>query len=215
MSQTCLLSIPVMPYIKKFLIGKYGAEPILCSQRNLTGRQLRSMIIKNPDGKFDNASPVKVQLRLTGSLWQAREKIKRHANSNMFMLDVFRAAIEGYVNGAHPYLKSRKLAVEKFFIMFDISEDDLSFETVERWFHKRSNIVTGKQLDKYVEAEIEQKCMRRVVRMQSNIEQLREQLKQRDEVIANQQFELKKLEHVIDYLQTTYLKNLLPLPVEE
>lgn len=215
MSQSCLLSIPVHPYIRKFLLAKYGREPFECNQRNVIGRQLRSMIVKNPDGKFPNPSEVTVQLQVTASLWQARDKIKRHANSNLFMVDVFKATIEGYVNGAYPFLKSRKLAVEKFFTLFDITEEDLSYETVERWFHKRGNVVSGKQLDKYDLDEAEQKRFQRIVKMQGQMNDLRDELLIREDRISQLTEQVAKLETVVDYLQHTYLKKNMPLAVED
>ena len=190
-----ILVVPINPAVKKYIIQCWGNEPIACSQRNKAGRQVRALLSRKSNANYPNPSETTIQLKLTARLWNCRRMLNYHAKSNYLFLDIFESALEGYINGQSPYVGSRRKAYLQFIAIYNIEEDELPYENVERELHERKYTKRHKKYNKLPHTLIEKRRWARMSRLSTQIKNLeaeRTELKKKLQVEKRNNRSLKK-----------------------
>lgn len=131
------VSIPVLPFVKKILIAEYGPEPILITRQTLAGKHMMTL-------PFDIEEAQQPEIKVYGE--QVRcllsKEVKRYVITkyyDLFQAGYFFEKMAQRMLVAHIRAQVRTgieawKAMDDFFTMYDIGEDDYSYEAAyEYW----------------------------------------------------------------------------------
>lgn len=188
-----IITLPVNPAVKKFIICNFGQEPLKCTQQNILGKQLRAVIVQDSKAKREPTPPnfAEISLNLSRELYKHRERFEFFAVREKLFHDLFIVALKFFVNGQNHVLHSRKLCILKFFELHGIiAEKDMKVESAERMFHYRKHIAMN--IVKARPDELERKRWQRLSKMIENCHILQEENEMYRQQITKMREEIEK-----------------------
>ncbi|NME67192.1 basic helix-loop-helix domain-containing protein [Flammeovirga aprica] len=132
-----IIILPIQRCVKKYVINDFGPEPIICRQNNPQGKAVLSILNKKGKESVINKQHDTIMVELSADLIAHKTTILKKAKHLTLFYDYFRLALRHSVESSQPFFGSRRLAILSFLRYNDISEDDLSLETCQRFFHRR------------------------------------------------------------------------------
>jgi hypothetical protein len=149
-----VIKVAVRPFIKKYLAGlNYATDPFVLSTTNKYGlfvyHCLEKPRLKVLDEIEEHPLDKRIYsdvLRITVSekYWEERGPImsvQSEWHFNKFVLQDFNDEFYNYVRNRIGPKGTINKAIRSFLDMYDISEDDLSFKTIQRAFQRRNAAV--------------------------------------------------------------------------
>lgn len=152
------IRVAVKPYVKKFIGASYAVDPFVLTTNNMYGIFLFHSLEKpkltiaedtpaiDEDEKLDESIYYgNLPVLISENFWNKKGCIipaGKQYHFNKFVTYQFHEEFYKYVQNRLGPKGSRNSAIKKFLQLYDISEDELSFKTIQRAYERRVSPVT-------------------------------------------------------------------------